>query len=49
MNSFGVDITPFLEPLAEEIENYQFLYFRKEYAGKLINLKNYYLKKGRIS
>lgn len=49
MNSFGVDITPFLEPLAEEIENYQFLYFRKEYAGKLINLRNYYLKKGRIS
>jgi len=23
MNSFGVDITPFLEPLAEEIENYE--------------------------
>jgi len=49
MNSFGIDITPFLEPLAEEIENYQLLYFRKEYAGKLIDLKNYYLKKRRIS
>jgi len=45
MNSFGIDITPFLEPLAEEIENYQLLYFRREYAGKLIDLKNYYLRK----
>jgi hypothetical protein len=49
MNNFGIDITPFLEPLAEEIENYQFLYYRKEYAGKLIDLKNYYLKKRRAS
>jgi hypothetical protein len=49
MNNFGVDITPFLEPLAEEIENYQFLYFRKEYAGKLIDLKDYYLKKRKVS
>jgi hypothetical protein len=45
MNSFGIDITPFLEPLAEEIENYQLLYFRREYAGKLIDLNNYYLRK----
>lgn len=49
MNNFGVDITPFLEPLAEEIENYQFLYFRKEYAGRLINLKDYYVKKRKVS
>ena len=49
MNSFGIDIMPFLEPLAEEIENYQFLYYRKEYAGKLIDLKNYYVKKRKIS
>jgi len=49
MNNFGVDITPFLEPLAEEIENYQFLYFRKEYAGRLINLKDYYAKKRKVS
>jgi hypothetical protein len=49
MNSFGIDITPFLEPLAEEIENCQLLYFRKEYAGRLIDLNNYYLKKRRIS
>jgi hypothetical protein len=49
MNNFGVNITPFLEPLAEEIENYQFLYFRKEYAGRLINLKDYYLKKRKVS
>ena len=49
MNSFGIDITPFLEPLAEEIEHYQFLYYRKEYAGKLIDLKNYYVKKRKIS
>jgi len=49
MNSFGVDITPFLEPLAEEIENYQLLYFRKEYAGKLIDIRDYYLKRGRMS
>jgi hypothetical protein len=49
MNSFGIDITPFLEPLAEEIEHYQFLYYRKEYAGKLIDLKNYYLKRRRAS
>jgi len=49
MNSFGVDITPFLEPLAEEIENYQFLYFRKEYAGRLINIKDYYVKKRKVS
>jgi len=48
MNNFGVDITPFLEPLAEEIENYQFLYFRKEYAGKLINIKDYYVKKRKV-
>ena len=45
MNSFGIDITPFLKPLAEEIENYQLLYFRREYAGKLIDLNNYYLRK----
>jgi len=49
MNSFGIDITPFLQPLAEDIENYQLLYFRKEYAGKLIDLKNYYLKKRKVS
>jgi hypothetical protein len=49
MNSFGIDITPFLEPLAEEIEHYRFLYYRKEYAGKLIDLKNYYLKRRRAS
>lgn len=49
MNNFGVDITPFLEPLAEEIENYKFLYFRKEYAGRLVNLKDYYVKKREVS
>lgn len=49
MNSFGIDITPFLEPLAEEIESHQLLYFRKEYAGKLIDLKNYYLRKRKTS
>ncbi|MBW1858333.1 MAG: hypothetical protein JRI42_08700, partial [Deltaproteobacteria bacterium] len=49
IHNFGVDITPFLEPLAEEIENYQFLYFRKEYAGRLINLKDYYAKKRKVS
>ncbi len=49
INNFGIDITPFLEPLAEDIENYQLLYFRKEYAGKLIDIKNYYLKKRKIS
>ena len=49
MNNFGIDITPFLEPLAEEIERYQFIYYRKEYAGKLIDLKNYYLKRRRAS
>jgi hypothetical protein len=49
MNSFGVDIIPFLEPLAEEIENYELLYFRKEYAGKLVTLKNYYLDKRKTS
>ena len=49
MNNFGVDITPFLEPLAEEIENYKFLYFRKEYAGRLINLKDYYVNKRKVS
>jgi hypothetical protein len=49
MNSFGIDIKPFLEPLAEEIENYQLLYFRREYAGTLIEIKNYYARKRRIS
>jgi len=49
MNSFGIDIAPFLEPLAEDIENFQLLYFRREYAGKLIDLKSYYLKKREIS
>jgi hypothetical protein len=49
LNSFGIDITPYLEPLADEIENYHLLYFRREYAGKLIDLKNYYAKKGRTS
>jgi len=49
MNSFGIDITPFLEPLAEEIKNYQLLYFRKEYAGRLIDLQNYYLRKRKTS
>jgi hypothetical protein len=45
LNNFGIDITPYLEPLADEMENYQLLYFRREYAGKLIDLKNYYLKR----
>jgi len=49
MNSFGIDIEPFLEPLAEEIENSQLLYFRREYAGKLIDVRNYYLTKRRAS
>jgi hypothetical protein len=49
LNNFGIDITPYLEPLADEMENYQLLYFRREYAGKLIDLKNYYLKRGRTS
>jgi len=49
MNRFGIDITPFLEPLAEEIEHHQFLYYRKEYAGKLIDLENYYLKRRKAS
>jgi hypothetical protein len=48
-NSFGIDISPYLEPLADEIENYRLLYFRMEYAGRLIDLKNYYLKRGRAS
>ncbi|MBW2311402.1 MAG: hypothetical protein JRF35_10065 [Deltaproteobacteria bacterium] len=45
LNSFGIDIRPYLEPLADEIENYHLLYFRREYAGRLIDLKNYYAKK----
>jgi len=45
INSYGIDVTPFLEPLADEIENYNLLYFRREYAGRLIDLKNYYQKK----
>jgi len=45
LNSFGIDISPYLEPLAGEIENCHLLYFRKEYAGRLIDLKNYYTKK----
>ena len=45
LNSFGIDISPYLEPLADEIENYHLLYFRREYAGRLIDLKNYYAKK----
>jgi hypothetical protein len=45
INSFGINVTPYLEPLADEIENYRLLYFRKEYAGRLIDLKNYYAKK----
>jgi hypothetical protein len=49
MNSFGLDISPFLEPLAEEIENFQLLYFRREYASKLIDVKHYYIKKRKTS
>ncbi len=45
LNSFGIDIRPYLEPLADEIENSHLLYFRREYAGRLIDLKNYYAKK----
>ena len=45
MNTFGIDIIPYLEPLADEIDNYQSLYFRREYAGKLIDIKNYYIDK----
>jgi hypothetical protein len=45
INTFGIDVTPFLEPLADEIENYTLLYFKREYAGRLIDLKNYYEKK----
>ncbi len=48
-NSFGIDISPYLEPLADEIESSHLLYFRREYAGRLIDLKNYYAKKGRAS
>jgi hypothetical protein len=49
INRFGIDIAPFLEPLAEEIENNQSLYYRKEYAGRLIALKNYYVSKRKAS
>ncbi len=49
VNRFGIDIAPFLEPLAEEIENNQSLYYRKEYAGRLIGLKNYYMAKRKAS
>ncbi len=45
VNRLGIDILSHLEPLAVEIENYEFLYFRKEYAGRLMELKNYYTKK----
>lgn len=45
LNSFGIDVRPYLEPLADEIENSHLLYFRREYAGRLIDLKNYYAKK----
>ena len=45
MNSYGIDIAPFLGPLSEEIENYPLLYFRKEYAGNLLEIKDYYSKK----
>jgi hypothetical protein len=47
MNTSGIDIIPFLEPLADEIDNYQPLYFRREYAGRLIDIKNYYINKRR--
>lgn len=49
INSFGIDIVPYLGPLADEIENYQLLYFRREYAGRLIDLKNYYQKRRKVS
>lgn len=49
INSFGIDIIPYLGPLADEIENYQLLYFRREYAGRLIDLRNYYQKRRRVS
>jgi len=49
LNNFGIDISPYLEPLADEIENYHRLYFRREYAGSLVDLKDYYLKRGRAS
>jgi hypothetical protein len=45
LNNFGIDVIPYLEPLAEEIENSRLLYFRKEYAGRLIDIKNYYTEK----
>ena len=45
INSYGIDIAPFLGPLAEEIQNYPLLYFRKEYAGNLLEMKDYYSKK----
>ena len=45
MNTFGIDITPYLEPLANEIDNYQPIYFRREYVGKLIDIQNYYINK----
>jgi hypothetical protein len=48
LNNFGIDITPYLEPLADEIENYHLLYFRREYAGRLIDMKNYYAKRRRV-
>ena len=45
MNSYGIDIAPFLGPLSEEIEYYPLLYFRKEYTGNLLEIKDYYSKK----
>ena len=49
LNSFGIDISPYLEPLADEIANCHLLFFLKEYAGRLIDLENDYLKRRRAS
>jgi len=45
MNTYGIDVLPFIEPLAREIENYPLLYFHKEYASNLLEIRDYYLKK----
>ena len=49
INSYGVDIFPFISPLRKEITIYPDFHFQQEYIDKLNQLENYYKEKRQTS
>jgi hypothetical protein len=43
-NSYGIDVVPFITPIADEISLFSDFYFQNDYLEKLDSLKGYYLQ-----